>query len=212
MAGSAPLGRALAVACRQAPHGCPCCPVLGCDGVERLGQAAQARAGGGEVLHTAHHVGHGPTKAVQPRNDQDVTRAQAREQAAECGLPAAVLRTGLLRHDLLAACLGQRPALRAIIGVTTATGPVITDQHGAASPGTAGFRPVPRRRTAGQGRAPRLSSAPMPGCPRHGADADGMRFPCISLNCETLIDITLFQCHLPCIKPSITVVFRKIAA
>ena len=82
MAGSGPLGRAWAVAGRQAPHGRPCRPVLRCDGVERLGQAAQARAGSGEVPHTAHHVGHGPTEAVQPRDVHDVARAQAGEQAA----------------------------------------------------------------------------------------------------------------------------------
>jgi len=92
--GPGPLGHAWASACRRASHSRRCCPVLGRDGGKRLRQAAQARTGTGEVLHPAHHLGHGPTEAVQPRDDHDVARAQAREQAAECGMPAAVLRPG----------------------------------------------------------------------------------------------------------------------
>jgi len=126
---------------RKAPPGRPCRSILGCDGVERLGQAAQARAGGGEASYPAHRIGHGPTEAVEPWGDYDVTGAQAREQPAQYCLPATVLRTGLLLHNLFAACLDQRPALCASIGVVTAASPEIADQHGTALPDAAGFEP-----------------------------------------------------------------------
>jgi len=193
--------------------GSPRPPLLsrpGCDGVERLGQAAQARADGCEALHPAHHIGHGPTEAVQAQNDHDVTRTQANKQAAQCGLPAALLRTGLLlNHDLFASCLDQRPVLCAVIGGVIAARPEVADQHGTAPFEAAGFGRAPPRRRVGQGRALRLAGTPMPDPLKRETTLDGIRFPCISFSCETPADKAKCQRYTPCVKPNKTMASFK---
>jgi len=104
--------------------------------VDRLGQAAQARAGGGEVLDPAHQASRVPAEAVQPRGDYDISRAQTGQQGIQLWLPVMLPRIGPFLDDLLASCLGQRLALRGVVGLIASMRAEVADQHGEVPPNT----------------------------------------------------------------------------
>jgi len=140
------LATALIIRGRETASDHGVCIALGCCGMERLGQAAKAGAGGGDLLHPPRQLGRGAAQAVQPDDHQHVARVQAREQVVQLGLPAALLRGGPIFHDPLASRFGQRLPLRSDIGVVVGTDPEVADQHGAAPRDAAWFGPGLRPR------------------------------------------------------------------
>ncbi len=86
-----------------------------------------------------HHLGQAEAEAAQVRNYHGVADPQAHEQTVQLGLLVALLRAGLLHHDLLATRFGQRAALRGGMGVVAGSVPKIADQHGAVPTGKAGI-------------------------------------------------------------------------
>jgi len=142
-----------------------------------------------------------PPDLHQPQDDHDVTHAQAREQPAQCCLPARYPRHRAAPRR--PGCILPRPAPGAICRHRRLHRGGPRDSRSAWR-GPPPDLPHRTSAAAAQGRAPSLSSASTPARLNRETTLDGMRSPCISRGCETPINEAGRQCYMPCVKPSRT--------
>ena len=107
------------------------------------------------------------------RDHHDVAGLEAREQTVQLGLLVALLRAGLLLHDLLASRFDQDAALRFGMCLVAGRVPKVADQHGDVPSNEARSTREPPRSSAEREGVPCPSNPTLAGASQAAIRPDG---------------------------------------